>query len=145
MSDIREKPRLELVRRIAAPPAAVFAAWTEPEKLAQWFGPNGAEVVSAEIDARAGGRFHVVFRTPDGESHDVSGTYREFIAASRLVFTWQWITMPERRSLVTVLLEKEGTGTSLTLRHEQFFDEAARDRHVFGWTGALDKLEAFLA
>jgi uncharacterized protein YndB with AHSA1/START domain len=137
MSDIREKPRLELVRRIAAPPAAVFAAWTEPEKLAQWFGPNGAEVVSAEIDA--------VFRTPDGESHDVSGTYREFIAASRLVFTWQWITMPERRSLVTVLIEPEGTGTSLTLRHEQFFDEAARDRHVFGWTGALDKLEAFLA
>jgi hypothetical protein len=29
--------------------------------------------------------------------------------------------------------------------HEQFFDEAARDRHEHGWTGSLDKLERYLA
>ena len=33
----------------------------------------------------------------------------------------------------------------LTLTHEQFFDEPARDRHRSGWTGALDKLEAYFA
>jgi hypothetical protein len=33
----------------------------------------------------------------------------------------------------------------LTLKHERFFDEAARDGHRYGWGGALDKLEAYLA
>lgn len=140
-----EKPSLCLERRIAAQPSAVFAAWTKPEILSKWFGPQGAEVVSSEIDARLGGRFHVVFRTPDGETHDVSGTYREFVENQRLVFTWQWITLPERRSLVTILIEPDGKGALLTLRHEQFFDEAARDRHIYGWTGTLDKLEALFA
>ena len=35
----------------------------------------------------------------------------------------------------------DGDGTLMTLMHEQFFDEDARDRHQHGWTGALDKLE----
>ena len=41
---------------------------------------------------------------------------------------------PERESLVTIELKPDGDGTSLTLTHEQFFDEAARDRHQGGWT-----------
>ena len=45
---------------------------------------------------------------------------------------------------MTVLLKSEGSGTLLTLTHEQFADEAARDRHEHGWTGTLDKLEQFL-
>ena len=39
----------------------------------------------------------------------------------------------------------DGDGTILTLLHEQFFDEFARDRHNFGWTGAIDKLERLFA
>jgi len=53
--------------------------------------------------------------------------------------------MPERESLVTVLIKPDGTGSILTLIHEQFFDEAARDRHHQGWTGCLDKLERYFA
>jgi uncharacterized protein YndB with AHSA1/START domain len=63
----------------------------------------------------------------------------------KLVFTWMWRTMPERQSLVTVALGRDGDGTLLTLLHEQFFDEAARDRHRSGWTGALDKLQEYYA
>ena len=59
----------------------------------------------------------------------------------KLVFTWAWKTTPERESLVTVLLKPDGDGTLLTLTHEQFFDEDARDRHKGGWNGALDKME----
>lgn len=139
------KPGLELSRRIAAPPRAVFAAWIEPAQITRWFGPNGAQVLSAEVDARQGGRFRVRFATPDGEEHDVSGTYLAFEPDARLVFSWQWITMPERRSQVTVLVAPDGGGSLLTLRHEQFADAPARDRHVVGWSGALDKLEALLA
>ena len=63
----------------------------------------------------------------------------------KLVITWAWRTTPERESLVTILLKPDGDGTLLTLIHEQFFDEPARDRHAQGWTGALDKLEAYVA
>jgi uncharacterized protein YndB with AHSA1/START domain len=67
------------------------------------------------------------------------------IPDEKLNFTWAWRTMPERESLVTILIKPDGDGSLLTLIHEQFFDEDARDRHEHGWTGCLDKLEAYLA
>lgn len=139
------RPSLTLERRLGAPPATVYAAWTEPQRMLRWFGPEQAETLSAELDARAGGRFRVVMRTPDGEEHHVAGVYLEVVPDAKLVFTWAWRSMPERESLVTVLLRPDGDGTLLTLTHERFFDEDARDRHRSGWSGALDKLERHLA
>ena len=139
------KPSLTLKRRLKAPPTKVYGAWTEPDKLTRWFGPAGAETLEAETDARVGGRFHVLMRTADGELHGVSGIYREVVPAERLVFTWAWRTTPDRESLVTVTLKGDGDGTMLTLLHEQFFDEEARDRHNEGWSGALDKLVELVA
>jgi hypothetical protein len=46
---------------------------------------------------------------------------------------------------VIITIKPEGEGCILTLHHEQFFDEPARDRHELGWSGALDKLERFVA
>ena len=139
------KPSLTLKRRLKAPPTKVYGAWTEPDKLTKWFGPAGAETLEAETDARVGGRFHVLMRTADGELHGVSGIYREVVPDERLVFTWAWRTTPDRESLVTVTLKGDGDGTLLTLLHEQFFDEEARDRHNEGWSGALDKLVELVA
>ena len=62
----------------------------------------------------------------------------------RLVFTWAWRSTPERESLVSVALRPDGAATLLTLTHEQFFDQAARDGHERGWTGTLDKLERYV-
>lgn len=138
------KPSLTIRRRLKAPPARVWSAWTEPDKLVQWFGPDGGPVVEAAADVRVGGSFHVAFHTLDGERHDVRGVYREVAPLERLVFTWAWRTTPERESLVTLALRPDGEVTVLTLTHEQFFDEAARDGHRTGWTGALDKLEAWI-
>ncbi len=142
-ANIAVKPSLTLKRRFNAPPEKVYAAWTEPEKVARWFGPDAGGVVRAEIDVRAGGRFTVVFHTQDGEEHHVSGAYREVVPNEKLVFTWAWRSTPERESLVTILIKPDCGGSLLTLIHEQFFDEAARDRHELGWTGSLDKLERF--
>jgi uncharacterized protein YndB with AHSA1/START domain len=139
------KPSLTLKRRFNAAPAKVYAAWTDPTKIALWFGPDSGKVQSAETDVRVGGRYTVVFFTEDGEEHHVSGVYREVVANEKLVFTWAWRSTPERESLVTVLVKPDGDGTIFTLIHEQFFDEAARDRHEYGWTGSLGKLEKHLA
>jgi len=139
------KPSLTLKRRFNATPEKVYAAWTDPEKIAKWFGPEQVETLRAQADARVGGGFRIVMRSPDGEEHDVSGVYREVVPNEKLVFTWAWRSTPERESLVTILIKPDGAGSLLTLIHEQFFDEIARDHHREGWTGCLDKLERFLA
>ena len=139
------KPSLTIKRRLSAPPDKVFSAWTDPEKIRRWFGPEGIEPQLAESDARVGGRYRIVMRSSDGEEHDVSGVFREVVPNEKLVFSWAWRSTPERESLVTVELKPDGSGTLLTLTHAQFFDEAARDRHQSGWSGGLDKLERYLA
>ena len=139
------KPSLTLKRRLNAAPEKVYAAWTEPAHLAKWFGPDTGAVTRMETDVRVGGRYTIVFHTEDGEEHYVSGAYREVVRNQKLQFTWAWRSTPERESLVTILVKPEGNGSILTLIHEQFFDEPARDRHQQGWTGCLDKLERYLA
>ena len=138
------KPALTLKRRLNAPPSKIYRAWTDAAKISRWFGPEDAEILRAETDVRVGGRFRIVFRGPDGEEHDVGGIYREVVPHQKLVFTWAWRSTPERESLVTVALKRDGDGTLLTLLHEQFFDEAARDRHGRGWNETLDKLESYV-
>jgi uncharacterized protein YndB with AHSA1/START domain len=141
------KPSLTLKRRLKAAPGKVFAAWTDPEKIVRWFGPKQtlAGSVRADVDVRPGGRYRMEFTTDDGQRHQVSGVYREVVPDSRLVFTWAWQSTPERESLVIVTIAADGDGSLLTLHHEQFFDQKARDGHERGWTGALDKLQNLLA
>ena len=138
------KPSLTLKRRFAVAPSLVYDAWTQAEHLLHWFGPAG-EVQSAEVDVRVGGRFHIVFTTPDGEEHDVSGAYDTVVPNERLAFSWTWRTLPDRTSHVVLTFKADGGGTLFTLLHEEFFDDAARDRHEYGWTGSLDRLAAHLA
>lgn len=142
---VSAKPSLTLKRYFNVSPQKVFQAWTDPTKIMKWFGPSNGEMLRSEIDLRVGGRYRIVMRTPDGEEHDVSGAYREIVPNEKLVFSWAWRSTPERESLVTVTFKADGDGTLLTLLHEQFFDEPARDRHERGWSGTLDKLERYLS
>ena len=144
MATTTVKPSLTIKRRFKAPPEKVFNAWADPEKVKHWMGPGEVKVLRTEGDARTGGRFRWVMRAPDGEDHDVSGTYREVIPNEKLVFTWAWKSTPERESLVTLTFKSDSGGTLMTLLHEQFFDETARDRHQHGWNNAMDKLGKFV-
>ncbi|HEY8004318.1 MAG TPA: SRPBCC domain-containing protein [Phenylobacterium sp.] len=134
-----------LVRRIKAPPGKVYDAWTRPDQMARWWGPDAGPVLIAEADVRRGGRFRVVFEMLDGERRDCSGVYREVEPDQRLVFTWQWAEAPDRQSLVTVEMSAVPEGTELVLTHADLRGDAARDSHAAGWRGSMDKLEAFLA
>ncbi len=136
-------PSVTLVRRIKAPPAKVWAAITRPEQMLQWWGPDAGPTLKAEADVRPGGRFSIVFRLLNGDEHSPTGIYREVVPEKTLVFTWEWPGMPERESLVTFQLEPFDGGVELTLIHEHLPEEA-RESHVQGWSGLLDKLAAFL-
>jgi len=112
----------------------------------QWWRPDETfSTPVVEADVRVDGRFRVVMKDAKGEEFEVSGVYREVIPNRKLVFTWAWKGTPERESLVTVSLRPSGHGTELKLKHEQFFDDEARDSHEEGWRGALEQLERALA
>ncbi|VIO80938.1 hypothetical protein CI1B_86280 [Bradyrhizobium ivorense] len=140
------RPSLTLTRRLRARPEKVYAAWTEPENLAQWFGPGQVKsgTTRAELDVRVGGRYRISFTGANGEYHEVGGVYREVVPNQRLVFSWAWHSTPERESLVTISIKPEAGGTLLTFHHAQFADEAARDNHQRGWIESLGNLENFV-
>lgn len=142
----REKPFLTLERFYPVAPEKVWRAWTDAEAIKRWWGPTPGEPVSlAELDVRVGGRFRIVFGGADGRMHECAGVYREVVPNRRLSFTWHWPnSTPERVSVVTITFRAARGGTELDFRHEQLFDEKARDDHKRGWTGALASLEEFL-
>ena len=144
-TDLAARPSLTLTRRLNAPPERVYAAWTDPQNLMQWFMPPSAVPgsVKAETDLRVGGKYRFSFEK-DGEYFEVGGVYREVVPNMRLVFTWAWHSTPERESVVTISIKAEGERTLLTLHHAQFADQAARDSHERGWSGMLDSIEKFL-
>lgn len=144
---LASRPSLTLKRRLNASCEKVYAAWTDPEKIARWFGPAQVKAgsVQASIDLRVGGRYRISFESGGGEYFQVDGIYLEVTPNARIAFSWAWHSTPERESQVTVSLQPDGGGTLLTLHHERFFDEAARDGHARGWDALFDKLEKYLA
>jgi uncharacterized protein YndB with AHSA1/START domain len=140
------RPSLTFKRHLNASPEKVFAAWTDPQKLVQWFGRADArrETMRAEIDLRVGGRYRVSFSIPAGEYFEVGGVYREVVPNQRLKFTWAWHSTPERESLVTIEFKPDADGTLMIFRQEQFADQAARDNHERGWNKFFDVLEKSL-
>lgn len=143
MSD--DRTTMTLRRRLRASPARVFEAWTRPEMMMRWWGPEGAEMLEAEVDLRVGGRFLTRFRPPGSDVEVAEGTYLAIEPGRRLVMDWFWSTRPEEgRSLLAVEIEPDGDGAVLTLTHARLMDEPTRDGHRDGWSGALDRLEAAL-
>lgn len=142
------RPSLTIKRNLKASPAKIFAAWTDPAKLQKWFLPDAdSEVLNVDFDVRKGGRYSITIRRGDGEHHHMSGVFREVLLNEKLSFTWaggcDGPNGPE--SLVTVLIKPDGSGSLLTLIHEQFADEATRDRFNQGWPGVLNSLEHYLS
>ena len=143
---LETRPSLTLQRHYPVAPEKVWRAWTDAQALKHWFGPGGPQKVAlAELDLRVGGCFRLAFGGADGNEHEAAGVYKEVQPHRRLVFTWCWPrTTPDRVSQITILLRAQRGGTDMEFRQEQFFDEAARDGHLRGWSESLVKLEVFL-
>jgi uncharacterized protein YndB with AHSA1/START domain len=149
MNVMLKPPGQELVitRDLKAPPARVFAAWTDVRLSSVWWVPKDCTLVSCEMDVRVGGTWRRSMRVPDGSVITKYGVYREVTPTERLAFTYNTdyangTIDPE--TLVTVdLAELPDSRTRLTLTHSGFWDEASRVSHTGGWGGALDRLLDF--
>src|SRR3954447_26278268 len=139
---------LEMKRFIKSPPETVYAAWTDPARLKQWFGPEGVETNDLVAEARVGGIFRWDITDPEGDKMTMLGEFRELLPARKVVFTWQWQedeAWENQISLVTVELSPCDGGTNLRLIHEQLPNARSRQGHTEGWTSALDKLDQFVS
>jgi uncharacterized protein YndB with AHSA1/START domain len=143
-----ERPVLQLNRVVAAPRERVFAAWTTPDEIKDWFGPETCRVLDAQVDLRVDGEYCFSLSTPQLGEIKVRGQYREVTPPAKLVYTWRWEGNPELTagtSLVTVEFISFDTSTEIRLTHEQLPSIESRDHHGHGWSGAFDKLEKYLA
>jgi uncharacterized protein YndB with AHSA1/START domain len=142
-----ERTKLEIKRVVNAPRDRVYAAWTDPAQLKQWFGPENVQTRDIIADARVGGEFRWDLINPEGEEMTMRGEYRELVPGKKVVFTWQWQDDEDWKecvSIVTVELSDRDGGTEVRLIHEQLPSAESRDRHSEGWNSVLDKLEKFL-
>ena len=141
-----EKTSLEIKRFINAPRARVYAAWTDPAQLKQWWGPESVRTRNFTADARVGGKYRWDLFNQEGEEMTVYGEYRELVPGRKIVFSWQWDddeAWKNVSSVVTVELADCDGGTEVRLVHEKLPSEASRDRHNEGWNSVLDSLGKF--
>lgn len=140
--DDRKTISLTVTRRFDASPERVFDAWLDPETARKWlFSDEGSEIVRAEIDARVGGGFSFVRRSPEGDLEHV-GEYLEIDRPRRLVFTFAVPALSPEYDRVTVEIVRLDKGCELTLTNEMSpevhseWGEQTRE----GWTKMLAAL-----
>ncbi|QSA97893.1 SRPBCC family protein [Methylococcus sp. EFPC2] len=64
----------------------LFAEWSDPDRLAQWWGPEGFTNTFHEFDLRPGGRWHFIMHGPDGTDYPNENIFIEVKKAERIVF-----------------------------------------------------------
>jgi len=154
-----------IARTFDAPRGLVWKAWTERERLKQWFGPQGSTMPETTMDFRPGGTCHSCLRFPDGREMWGKFIYREIVAPERLVYVQHFsdrdggitrhplsFTWP-LQMLTTVTFAEQSGKTLLTVRwlplkptdeERQTFD-SAHEGMKQGWSGTFEQLADYLA
>jgi uncharacterized protein YndB with AHSA1/START domain len=142
---------LEMTRVFDAPRKVVFAAWTDPKQVAQWWGPKGFTNPVCELDARPGGAILIHMRAPDGTVYPMSGVYKEIVPPDKIVFTATPLDKDGKamfENLNTVIFSEHEGKTTVTLRVKVVKSSAAAEQHLagmeMGWGMSLDRLGAFV-
>jgi uncharacterized protein YndB with AHSA1/START domain len=149
-----------------APRDLVWRCFTDPEHMRQWWGPKGFKVLASKMDLRVGGTYHYGMSAPDGSPMWGKFVYSEIVPPERLDFISSFsdekggttrhpghMSWPLETHSTFTFEELPGGKTKFTISWEphnatgeerQTF-EAGRDSMRMGWSGTLEKLEAYLA
>ena len=146
---------LVITRVFDAPRELVWKAWTEPERLKKWWGPETFTAPVIKMDLRVGGSYLYCMRSPEGQDFWTTGVYREIVPMERLVYTDSFsdaegnvVTASQHglqgdwplELLVTVTFEEVGGKTKMTLRQSGIPAGEMSDMTAAGWNGSFDKL-----
>ena len=138
---------LEMRRALPAQPRLVFAAFTNPNELATWFGPQGFTVPSARVDPHVGGAYRLEMRPPEGDTFYLGGEFREIDPPARLAFTFAYEDPDpdDVENVVELSFRSRGAETEVVFTQGPFKTEARRRLHEDGWGDSFDKLERLLS
>jgi uncharacterized protein YndB with AHSA1/START domain len=109
-----------------APRDQVWAAYTDPELIPEWWGPRGTTTIVDRMEVEAGGAWRFVMKDPDGGETGFRGTYREVTPPERIVQTFEWEGMPGHVSVDTATFEDLGDRTRV-VSHSIFHTPEERD------------------
>jgi uncharacterized protein YndB with AHSA1/START domain len=159
LAPIEPDPATDLVleRTIDVTPAAVWDAWTDPEKLKQWFAPAPWTIVDATVDLRPGGLFSSTMQSPEGETYPNPGCILEVVPNRRLTFTsalvadFRPVAIGEGEFAFTAVIdiEDDGSGGARYRAIALHDGEAVKAQHEAmgfheGWGQVLDQMVAFI-
>jgi uncharacterized protein YndB with AHSA1/START domain len=145
---------LRVSRVFSAPRETVFKAWSSSEHVKQWFCPKGYSVPEATVEMRAGGRFEVCMRSPQGMEHWTKGTFTEVVAPERLTIDHHVIDPcgggPLFSAVTEVKFSSAPDGTLMEVVQSYTVADPAKVEPMMkgapeGWRQTLDKLEAEVA
>lgn len=114
-------------RQISASAEQVFAALSDPERLARWWGPAGFTNTFSVCEIRNGGRWSLVMHGPDGRDYPNESVFAEIEAPGKFVV--QHVSEPRFRLTITLASSAAGTLVSWS-QHFESAEVAARVEHI---------------
>ena len=166
MSDnqfVAPKKDLVVTRIIDARVERVWKAWTDPERVMRWWGPEDYTSPSCKIDLRVGGKYIFCMRAPayqGGQDSYTAGEYVQIVPMERLVFTQGLadkngnpidpaaIGMPPdfpKELLTTVVFKSKGDMTELTITEQGWTGGQMFVFSLAGMHQCIDKLAVYLS
>ncbi len=147
------KREVIITRVFNAPRELVFKAWTDPKMMAMWWGPKGVTNPICEIDAKVGGKIHIVMLAGKelgpfaGQRWPMKGVFKEVKPPEQLVFVNQAVDEDDNLlidALTTVTFEEENGKTKMTMKTIAKGVSAQAPQMLegmeAGWSQSFDKL-----
>src|SRR5829696_5367284 len=133
-----KRPSSSAETHVPAPPAAVFALLTDPEKILRWMGTE------AQVEPQPGGLYLVNVTG----ARTARGSFREVVPVHRLAYSFGWDdseVVPPGSSLVEIDLIEQPDGTLLRLTHTGLPNAEQCASHAEGWAHYLGRLAEVVA
>lgn len=109
--DSKESRELKMSRTVKAPIELVWKVWTDPEHIANWWGPNGHTNTIHQMDFREGGEWRLTMHGPDGRNYPNRSIFKEIIPLKKIVFEHF-----NPHFIATIIFEPKGEETEIEWR-----------------------------
>ena len=147
MSDL-SKRTLTLERTFDAPIDLVWQAWTQPEHIANWWGPKGMETKVITHEFKAGGQWKFVMMMSNGKEFIAEGMYTEIEEMKKIITSADFKPMTEGVEL-QILLEEKGNQTHFTFSvvhaTEAYCKQQEEMGFYNGWASTFERLGEYVS